>query len=81
MEALRAAVQRVFAVVLGQIIGFTIDVELGLRNPVCKASGCLAGARRIVEIVGLVFVAQDHIGHRAVLIRYDNPRNSGADSR
>ena len=73
--------QGVGAVVDAQLIGLPIYFEVACGDAVGIATGHLARARTIVEIVLDILVAQHHIGKVALTVGYFDAHDTGANRR
>ena len=72
--------QCIRAVVDSKLILLSSHGELSLGDAVGIASGHLAGARAIVEVVGSIGISEHHISHLALCIGHDSRNDAGAES-
>ena len=80
LEALRAAVQVVGAVVDRERVLLAVQRELSVLDPVREAAGHFSGARAVSEIVKRIRVAEHDVVQLAVLVRNDDRYDGRADT-
>ena len=78
LEAVRAAVQMVGAVVDRQLVSYTVEGKTPLGDTVGKAPGTLAEARSVVEIILRLAIAKHHVAEAPGLVGHVNRHYCGS---